>query len=102
MRLLPAVLLLTSISFDLSAQGPKDTAAPKAPATASAAAERYKELADKQSERVKALPRGDQTAMAAMRKARLADLRDFAAQFAKAPEANKARLEIAQIAMADK
>src|SRR5580765_207197 len=101
MRLLPAVLLLTSLSFDLSAQAPKDATAPKA-ATASAAADRYKELADKQSERVKALPRGDNTARAEMMKARMADLQEFTKQFAKTPEANKARLEIASLAMANK
>jgi len=101
MRLLPAVLLLTSLSFDLSAQTPKDSSAAKAPA-ASEAAVKFKELSDKQAERAKGLKRGDTQALNEMRKARMEELRAFAKQYAKSPEANKARLETAQLAQTNK
>jgi len=98
MRLLPVVFLLSTFCAGIPAQVPADASAKAAPA--SPAAEKYKALATKQTERQKAAPRGDTKAREEVLAARTTDLEGFVKEFPKASESSKARLELAQIAMA--
>ncbi len=99
MRLLPVVLLLSTICGALGAQ---TSTAATAPAAANAqAANRFKQLADKQAERVHGLQPGAKARMD-MLAARAADLEVFAKEFPKSTEANMARLEIVRLANQNK
>ncbi|HEX5050440.1 MAG TPA: TlpA disulfide reductase family protein [Planctomycetota bacterium] len=104
MRGLFPLMLLTSLCAGVCAQKPKDAAAkPSATTTTSTAAtEKWQELTARQEERTKGLKRGDKEAVSQMFTERLADLEGFAKEFPKSTEANKALLEVAQIAMQDK
>jgi thiol-disulfide isomerase/thioredoxin len=100
MRILPALLLLSTFCFDLSAQVAKDAAAQKV-VQASPATVRFQELAEVQSARARKAGR-DTEARNTMMVERVGDLVEFCKDFPKSAEANKARLEIAQIARMQK
>jgi peroxiredoxin len=100
MRLLPTVLLLSTFCVGLTAQVPADASAKAAPA--SQAAEKFKALGTKQTERMKGMQRGDSKAREEMLAARTQDLEGFVKEFPKTSEASKARIELAQLAAAQK
>jgi len=90
------ILCLSSICAGAFAQKPADASAnPTAIA-------KWKALSDQQAERMKGLKRGDTEGRKAMMEARFTDLDAFAKEFDASVEANRARLEIAQIAMQNK
>src|SRR5688572_7197271 len=110
MRSLPSMLMVVVAGCALlQAQEPRDAGAKKVAGKAPAT-ERFKELADKQAERVKEMrsaTRGaDQEARTAagkeMMAARAKDLEGFLGEFPQSPESTKARLEIAGMSMQNK
>ncbi len=102
MRILSSVLLILSLCGGLVAQTPKDASAKPSAAASAPATASFKALSDKQTERMKGVPRGDAAARAEALVARAADLEGFMKEFPKSAEANKARLEVCQIASMNK
>ncbi len=100
MRSIQVLILLSSLCGAVAAPVPNDAAAKvaaKSPST-----DRWKELADKQAERMKGLQRGDTAGRATAMTARVADLEAFLKEFGSATEANQAIGELAMIGSRDK
>jgi thiol-disulfide isomerase/thioredoxin len=94
--LLPALISLSLCGSAALAQVPASGPKAAVPA-ASPAAARFQQMADQQSERMKGVGRDAEKRNQALAE-RAKDLIAFTAEFAKSPEANRARLEIAQVA----
>ncbi|MBL8724619.1 MAG: TlpA family protein disulfide reductase [Planctomycetes bacterium] len=98
--LLPALISLSLCGSAALAQVPASGPKAAVPA-ASPAAARFQQLADQHSERMKGVGRDVEKRAKALAE-RAKDLIAFTAEFAKSPEANRARLEIAQVARMQK